>query len=150
MGFKRLHKKLLALDGPRADAMRLLLTSPSLCTSLCINYESHFLLQPILDKEIEACLVRCLTQREDTNAPSEFRPLLEHVVEQFRLHVHASDPEVKRWATIATELHSRPAAFEFLVDVCDHLDERIALAVRSAISYTISESIRRKVVVIPF
>ena len=155
MGFDTLHASLVAAcdkGTPRGAIVKRALALPVLVATLRNCYKS---LGPI--KQPFKARLKAIIEEVSADAPPkaeaapELGPYLKHLVRGLALHVHASDPDVRRWASVGAALDADPELCETLCAMCDeHQDRRVCDGLRALFDWTLSECIRRGAPIVPY
>lgn len=161
MGFLELHKQFSCVecrDPALQEALRALLSIKPLMAALHRSYDELGVMRALVKKRMRA-LVVVLRETQDASssscslpsATSSVTPALEHCIEYVRHHEHASDPDVRCWASICAALHADVQARTLLLRLSntDDYDARLTSFVLGTIDWIVSECNRRGFAVRP-
>ena len=150
MGFRTLHEQLkgeCSGHGERGRTLLRALDDPMLMAPVescykALNKPTRTYLKSFVVKRLRSVL----TQDVQNGSVSS---LVAHVVDKLRLHVHAADVEVKRYARTCAALHADEPLRVLVLQMCD-ADETLATVVRASLDWTVADCIRRGCPVMPF
>lgn len=159
MGFLELHKEFSCVecrDPALQEGLRAFLSIKPLMAALHRSYDELGVMRALVKKRMRA-LVVALRETQDASssslpsATSSVTPALEHCIQYVRHHEHASDPDVRCWASVCAALHADAQARTLLLRLSntDDYDERLASLVLSTLDWVVSECNRRGFAVRP-
>ena len=137
MGFNTLFLEISAVENA---VVRRLLKKSALVSTMHHNYDTAGpMYRPFIKARIRDG-VQKLKRGDLVEGDAQIHTLVQELVNRLVLYQHAPDVEVKRWAHIAVELRDDPEACALLCSFCD---DRIAILVKSVLSWMVSECNRR-------
>ena len=150
MGFRTLHGQLkseCSAHGERGKTLLRALEDPMLMAPVescytALNKPTRTYLKAFAVKRLRSVLT------QDVQDGSVSR-LVAHVVDKLRLHEHATDVEVKRYARTCAALHADEPLRVLVLQMCDG-DATLAAVVRASMDWTVADCIRRGCPVMPF
>lgn len=157
MGFESFHASLTEIcrkhPTARSAVFLRLLAMPSLTTIVRNHYTTLGPLRKPCRRYVEQLtevFVREKPDEEYRGADGDLGKYVKHLLASVKLHAHASDPDVRRWAQICADLDEDDGLRATVCDFFDRLDDaRVANVVRGSLDWTVSECIRRGAPVMP-
>ena len=156
MGFDKLHSSLVVAcskDTPRAVVLRRALAIPVLVATMRSCYRSLGPAKEVFKVRFQKVIEEMAAEQPHSHHPPKpnVGPYLTHLVRGLKLHLHASDPDVRRWAQVGAALDADAELCQTLCAMCDeNEDARVCDALRTLFDWTLSECIRRGAPIMPY
>lgn len=134
-----------------AKALKRLKYMPAFMTILEGNYRGSGILKRIIKAKFTQLMDDIVSgaPSPDFDESQSVVPMATHLVQQCKLHIHAADVTVCRWATVSEELDKNWDVVILLAKWVKN-DKRVEDLTFTTMSWTISECNRRKCFMMPF
>ena len=147
MGFEELRKELCEkctrIDSEDARSFLKMLNNEAAVDCMRNTYKAYSILKPFWKKKMNS-IVDMIQHTpaeaehvDDDNA--ELVDLFQHVVKYVKLHMHSSDLEVRRWASICAALDGDSGALKGCINAMKYVvdDPKVRIALMASLNYTI-------------
>jgi hypothetical protein len=134
-----------------AKALRSLKDMPAFMVALEGNYRSSGVLKRVIKTKLTQLMdeiVQGAPVPEFDEAQSVI-PIATHLIQSCKVHAHAADATVCRWATVAEELSNHWDVIKLFAQRVKY-DKRVEDLILTTLSWTISECNRRKCFIMPY